>query len=55
MRKRADQYDAYRFATLKSAVRAFNNREARPASPEHADTRTDPTTDRKNDNPSAVP
>jgi MFS superfamily sulfate permease-like transporter len=54
-RDRFEQRATYRFATLKSAVRAFNKREAKAVSPEHAATGSPATADRKNDNPSSVP
>ncbi|MGB7933295.1 MAG: sulfate permease [Gammaproteobacteria bacterium] len=53
--KQAEQNAAYRFTTLKSAVRAFNNRAAKATSPELAGTRTPAAADMKNDNPSSVP
>jgi len=45
---------AYRFATLKSAVHAFVNRETRAASTEQADPETTRTADTENDNQSAL-
>jgi high affinity sulfate transporter 1 len=54
-RDRFEQRATYRFTTLKSAVRAFNQRAAKATSPEQAGTSTAATADMKNDNPSAVP
>ena len=51
----AGQTVTYRFAAVKSVVRAFNKGAAKAASPEDAATRTAATADRKNDNPSSVP
>jgi high affinity sulfate transporter 1 len=48
------QADTHRFATLKSAVRAFNNREAKTVSPAQADTKSSLAADIGNDNPSAL-
>jgi len=49
------QRAAYRFATLKSVVRAFNKRATGAMSPEGPATGSPATADRKNDNPSSVP
>jgi high affinity sulfate transporter 1 len=54
-RERLEQHADHRYTTLKSAVRAFKNREAKTASPLPADARTPSTTDMKHDNPSEVP
>jgi hypothetical protein len=54
-RDRFEQRATYRFATLKSAVRAVNKRAASAVSPEDPATGSPATADRKNDNPSSVP
>jgi high affinity sulfate transporter 1 len=50
MRERSEQNARYRFATLKSAVRAFNTRRESAQPPLEPDTRTDSPADRGNDN-----
>jgi MFS superfamily sulfate permease-like transporter len=52
VRERLEQHAAYRFTTLKSAVRAFNNRAAEATPPV---TTPLPRVDMMNDNPSEVP
>jgi len=54
-REQFEQRATHRFATLKSAVRAFNNRETKPAPTEQADPGTTRTADMENDNQSALP
>jgi hypothetical protein len=54
-RVRFERQATYRFATLKSAVRAFNRRAASAVLPEDPATGSPATADRKNDNPSPVP
>jgi len=54
-RDRVEQRAAYRFATLKSIVHAFNKRATGAMSPEDPASGSPATADRKNDNPSSVP
>jgi high affinity sulfate transporter 1 len=54
-RDRFEERAAYRFTTLKSAVRAFNKHATKAALPAQADTKTSPAADIEHDNPSAVP
>jgi hypothetical protein len=52
--ERLEQPASYRFTTLKSAVRAFNNRETKAAPTEQADPGATETADMENDNQSAL-